>query len=85
MLVRVRTGYGYTKGNKNYSPGDVVELTEEEHKKKHWIFDPVESQNKDVSEPKVEKRPEEEPVLENRAVLDSKAGAPLIRRGSRKK
>ena len=78
MLVKVRTGYGYTRGNDNYAPGAVLELTDEEYQKRRQIFEVIPKKE----EVKVEDTPEEL-TLENRAILDSKAGAPLIRKGGR--
>lgn len=87
MLVRVRTGYGYFKGNRSYQPGEIVDLTDAEYQAKHWIFESAEPKSVPEVEPEKESAEEssedekaEPEVLENRAVLDSKAGAPLVRK-----
>jgi len=78
MFAKVRTGYAYFKKDKSYRPGDVVELTDKEYKERHQIFETVKGEI-----PKVEAT--QGPVLENRAILDTKSAAPLIRRGGRKR
>jgi len=78
MFAKVRTGYAYFKKDKSYRPGDVVELTDKEYKERHQIFETVKGEI-----PKVEAT--QEPVLENRAILDTKSAAPLIHRGGRKR
>lgn len=80
MLAKVRTGYGFSKANRSYKPGEVVELTDKEYNERHQIFELAEA-----TVTKEESSAKEEPVLENRAILDSTAGAPIVRRGSRKK
>jgi len=79
MFAKVRTGYAYFKKDKSYRPGDVVELTDKEYKERHQIFEVVMDEV-----PKVEEK-RDEPVLENRAILDSVKGAPLVPRGGRKR
>jgi hypothetical protein len=83
MLVKVRKGYGYLKGNKEFHPGAILDLTAEEIKKVSWKFEPAEPVKEAVpEEPKIEEViVQEEPIMENRAVLDSTAGASILRRG----
>jgi len=93
MLAKVRTGYGFTKNTKDYVPGEIVDLTDEEYQSRRQLFEPVEEKKPivkieepaaKIEEPAVKA---DEPTLENRAVLDSTAGAPIIpqgRRGRRK-
>jgi len=80
MLMKVRTGYAYKLGNKEFVPGDVVDLSEKEIQEFHWKLEPT---NLAKEEPKAEEPKKEEPVLENRAILDMEAGAPIIRRGGK--
>jgi len=60
-------------------------------KAKHQIFELIGKEEEDGKSKKATKEETEaaeesiEPILENRAILDSKAGAPLVRRGARKK
>jgi hypothetical protein len=89
MLKRVRSGYAYVKGTKIFGPGDTVDITEEDFRKKHWIFEPDSTAEKRNEERQDEEKQDEEKqdvsdevIPQNKAVLDSKSGAPLIRRGT---
>lgn len=78
MFAKVRTGYAFSKKDRRYRPGDVVELTDKEYQEKHQIFELVTGEV-----PKVEET--QESALENRAILDTRSAAPLVRRGGRKR
>jgi len=83
MLAKVRTGYGFTKNTKEYGPGEIVDLTDEEYQSRRQIFEPVMEKKEEpvkIEEPSVKA---DEPTLENRAILDSTAGAPIIPLGKR--
>ena len=83
--MKVRTGYKFQKGQRVYEPGEIVDLTTEEHNSLRQIFDPAEVvAAPKVVAPKVE-APKEEPTIENRAILDSTAGAPIIPQGKRRR
>ena len=95
MLVKVRTGYGYAMGGRNRQPGEVFELPNDEYQKLHQIFERVvkapvveapivEPKKEEVAEPPVVE-PKVEEVIENRAILDSTAGAPLTRSRGRRR
>ena len=75
MLVKVRTGYGHFMKGVVYKPGEFIDIPEKEYDSLCQKFELVET-------PKVEEK-KEEPVLENRAILDSTAGQPIARRGKR--
>ncbi len=84
MLVKVRTGYGFARGNSRYLPGEVFDIPENEYRMRHQIFEVVTKEAPPVEGNKVADDKANELTLENRAILDSTIGAPLIRKGSRR-
>ena len=88
MKCIIRKGYAYYWLGRDRFGGEVVDITEEEHKRHHWIFEPLAYSEKVLAEPKSEVQQEEavteseqpevqqevveEGIINNRAIIAPK-------------